>query len=430
MLLKNLKVFKFGGASVKDAESVRNLAEILAKTQHRPLVVVVSAMGKTTNALENYLGQIVAHPSDVTRALGPVKEYHLEICRKLFPAPHAVFGETENLFCEIADKAASAAMQPYAQAYDQVVGYGEILSTLIISHFLALTGIPHHRLDARQVIRTDSNYRRALVDEQLTSASMQHYFESLSTACPLILTQGFIGSDATGHPVTLGREGSDYTAALFAGALNADSVTLWKDVPGVMSADPALYPDAIPFHFVSYREAVELTYYGASVIHPKTIKPLENQSIPLYVKSFLNPSQTGTRIGPGSGTDPALPSRICKPAQALISLSNPDLSFITPQNLADTLAACKQHGIAVNLIQNSALTLSVCVDDQNHKTEALIALLQKNFNVRYNRNLSLITIRHYSSAPDIIGETTRWGEILLEQRSRLTAQFVLKNPKT
>ena len=209
MHLKNLKVFKFGGASVKDAESVRNLAEILAQTQHRPLVVVVSAMGKTTNALENYLGQIVALPSDVTRALNPVKEYHLEICRKLFPDAHAVFDETENLFCEIAEKAASASMQPFDQAYDQVVGYGEILSTLIISHFLALTGIPHHRLDARKVIRTDSNYRRALVDEQLTSASMQHYFKSLPTACPLILTQGFIGSDATGHPVTLGREGSD-----------------------------------------------------------------------------------------------------------------------------------------------------------------------------------------------------------------------------
>jgi len=422
-----LKVYKFGGASVKDAPSVRNLAGILATTDQRPLFVVVSAMGKTTNALEKALEGICQQAWSAPEALRPLKEYHLEICRELFPAGHAVFDEIESLFIEMANKALTAAQYPYDQAYDMLVGYGEILSTRIISQALLLHGIPHHWLDARRVIRTDSTFRRAVVDEHLTTGSIQLYLESLPSVCTLILTQGFIGSDAAGNPVTLGREGSDYTAALFAGALNAESVTLWKDVPGVMSADPVLYPDAIPFSFVSYREAVELTYYGASVIHPKTIKPLENSGIPLYVKSFLNPSLTGTRIGPGSGTDPALPSRICKPSQALISLSNPDLSFITPENLADTLAACHQQGIAVNLIQNSALSLSVCVDDMNQKTGPLIAFLQQKFRVRYNRNLSLITIRHYSLSPELIEETTRGGEILLEQRSRLTAQFVMKN---
>ena len=241
----------------------------------------------------------------------------------------------------------------------------------------------------------------------------------------MVVTQGFIGRSQDGNSVTLGREGSDYSASLFAGALQAESITLWKDVPGVMNADPVLFPGAAPFSFVSYREAVELTFYGASVIHPKTIKPLENAGIPLYVKSFLHPSEPGTRIEDGQGTLPAVPSLIVKKGQILISLSNPDLSFITSENLAHALGAFTRTGMPVRLLQYSALSLSVCSDDTGPETEILIRELQTHYQVKYNRNLTLVTIRHYGLDPSLTGEAISGREIILEQRSRITAQFVL-----
>ncbi|MGC8866183.1 MAG: aspartate kinase [Bacteroidales bacterium] len=417
-----MKVFKFGGASVKDASGVRNLFRIVSSEADRPLVLVVSAMGKTTNALEGVLKLARENRAkEAQEAIEQIIQQHKSICKDLFSESHPVFEKLDEAAEEMEQAALRAQVLPYNQAYDQLVGLGEIVSTQIVSAFFNDNRLSHQWLDARQFIRTDSNWRMASVlMEETRNAIRAIDFAQF----PVILTQGFIGSNAAGEMTTLGREGSDYTAALFAWALSAESLTLWKDVPGVMSADPAVYADAETYSFIPYREAVELTYYGASVIHPKTIKPLENADIPLFVKSFKDPSSLGTRIAAGDVTIPATPSRIRKTGQVLITLKPSDLAFVTESMMAEVLQEFHQAGIRINLMQNSALSLSFCLDYDPVRIDPLLHSLSSRFKVKYNTGLTLLTIRHYAHQPEIIFQETQNRKVMVEQRSRSTAQFI------
>lgn len=417
-----MKVFKFGGASVKDAQGVRNLCEIVKAEPHRPLVIVVSAMGKTTNALEAILRLAMDDKPDAAgKAIRALIQQHRAICQQLFPGEHQIFAELYQKEVFLDELTYSIKALPYNQAYDSLVGHGELISTAIVGAYLHQAGLMHQWIDARKFIRTDSSWRMAQVDLEETRKAIQA-IDFKQTG--LVITQGFIGSNSSGEMTTLGREGSDYTAALFAWALRAESLTLWKDVPGVMSADPAVYSDAVTFSFIPYREAVELTYYGASVIHPKTIKPLENAGIPLYVKSFKNPSLPGTRIAAGEVTIPATPSRIRKTGQVLITLKPVDLSFVTESMMAEVLQEFHQAGVRINLMQNSALSLSFCVDYDSIRLDPLLKTLSGRFKVKYNTDLTLLTIRHYAHQPEIILNETQHRKILVEQRSRSTVQFI------
>jgi aspartate kinase len=417
-----MKVFKFGGASVKDAAGVRNLYDIVGSESNRPLVVVVSAMGKTTNALEGVLQlSIKGKYREAEKAIDNVIAMHKDICRELFLENHPIFEKLAWAARDLKKASLGAPSMSYNQAYDSLVGLGELLSTQIVSAWLLEKGLNHQWLDARKYILTDSSWRMASVKMEETRKQICTLDFSKAD---IALTQGFIGSNETGEMTTLGREGSDYTAALFAWALDAESLTLWKDVPGVMSADPAFYPDAEVFSFIPYREAVELTYYGASVIHPKTIKPLENADIPLFVKSFKNPSLPGTRIASGEATVPAVPSRIRKTRQVLITLKPSDLSFVSESMMAGVLYEFHSAGVRINLMQNSALSLSVCVDYDQVRIDPLLCALSGRFRLKYNTDLTLLTIRHYLHQPDIIAREINNRKILLEQRSRSTAQFV------
>ncbi|OQC59496.1 MAG: Bifunctional aspartokinase/homoserine dehydrogenase 2 [Bacteroidetes bacterium ADurb.Bin012] len=421
-----MEVFKFGGASLKDAQSIKNIVEILNSYHYLDqLVVVVSAMGKTTNAFEKFLSLVYSGSANFQEAITPIKSFHWEVCRQLFAPEHDFWKELEAIFDEIREQSAELSALPYDMAYDRIVGYGEILASRIFSVYQNTQGIDHQWLDARSVIRTDSCYRAANVNIELSCNRIRVWFQQNTDSRYRIITQGFIGQDMQGNMVTLGREGSDYSAALFATALSANSVVLWKDVPGVMNADPDFYAQAMPFQFVSYREAIELTYYGAKIIHPKTIKPLENAGIPLFVRPFLHPTEQGTRIGPGIGTIPQIPSIIHKSNQILITISHKDLSFITEKTLSTVLSVFDNFALKINLMQNSALTFSICLDDIGNKIDEIFTQLMKFYEVKYNRQLTLLTFRHYAQQPRIIDQWIEGKLILVEQRSRNTAQYVI-----
>ena len=421
-----MEVFKFGGASLKDAQALKNMAEILISYHDiEQLVVVISAMGKTTNAFEKFLQIIYNGSANFQEAFEPIKSFHLEVCYQLFPQEHFFWKELEKIFDEIQQQSTRLSSLPYDMAYDRIVGYGEILASRIFSVYLNTRGINHQWLDARSVIRTDSCFRAANVDIELSYDRIRLWFQQNTTSRYRIITQGFIGRDMQDNMVTLGREGSDYSAALFATALSAEKVVLWKDVPGVMNADPDFYPQAVTFQFVSYREAVELTYYGAKIIHPKTIKPLENAEIPLYVRPFLHPAEQGTLIGPGAGTIPKIPSIIHKNNQILITISHKDLAFITEKTLSTVLAMFDNFALKINLMQNSALTFSVCLDDEGSRVEDILTQLMESFEVKYNRQLTLLTFRNYAQQPQFIDQWIEGKLILVEQRSRNTAQYVI-----
>ncbi|MBK7174603.1 MAG: aspartate kinase [Bacteroidales bacterium] len=425
-----MKVFKFGGASVKDADAVRNVALILKNYQHDDLVIIVSAMGKTTNALEKVLSDWFSQDEMKQQHLEEIFEYHLNIMHELFhDGQHPVFFKSGLLFGELEGHLSSSATLGYDYQYDQVVSFGELLSTLIVSEFLAAEGFNCRLLDARELIRTDDTWREGKVDWEITSQLIKNQLQKTSekdTQPPLMsVTQGFIGATEQGHTTTLGREGSDYTAAIFSYVLNASEMTVWKDVPGILNADPKYFDDTVLIKDISYREAIELTYYGASVIHPKTIKPLQNKNIPLFIKSFIDSTKTGTVIQQGTINDHLIPSFIFKVNQVLISISPRDFSFIDEQNLSDILAIFASRNIHIHLMQNSALSFSVCVDYNERRLNELFQLLEKDFRVLFNTGLELITIRHYDQAT--IDRVMADGkEILLEMRSRITAQFVVK----
>jgi len=420
-----MKVFKFGGASVKDADSVKNVAEIIRLFPGEPLVVVISAMGKTTNALEKVVKAHCEKNGEANQFLQEVKSYHEGVLENLFPDQNAeVYGKVNNLFVEI-DWVLEEEPRTYDFVYDQIVSVGELISTSIVQAYLDAQGIACKWLDIRDCIHTDNTYREGKVDWEESEKRVKQTFSTLiNDRNPIVVTQGFIGATSENYTTTLGREGSDYTAAIIAYLLNAESVTIWKDVPGVLNADPKFFNDAQKLEQLSYHDAIELAYYGASVIHPKTIKPLENKDIPLYVKSFLQPQAKGTVVGKDLTTKPQVPSFIFKSNQVLVSLAAKDFAFIAEDNLSSIFATFVKCGVKMNLMQNSAISFSVCFDDDPFKTKKLIDLLKKDYWVRYNEGLQLYTIRYYY--PSTIENLSQGREILLEQRSRTTAQLVMK----
>jgi aspartate kinase len=416
-----MHVYKFGGASVKDANAIENVASIV-KT-YSPTVVVVSAMGKTTNALEAVVNAGFYKEGDAKALLQKVKLFHNEIMLQLFAPEDEVFTTVNNFWVEI-EWALEEEARSYAFLYDQIVSIGELVATTIIAAFLNLQGIKTKWIDARSFIQTDNNYRQAQILWPQTIAQVQHNLLPVAQQQTVVLTQGFIGGTSENYTTTLGREGSDYTAAIIAYCIDAQAVTIWKDVPGVLNADPKFFTDAQKLEQISYHDAIELTYYGATVIHPKTIKPLENKGIPLYVKSFVKPESSGTVIGKDLQTKPFIPSYIFKNNQVLISIGSKDFSFIAEAGLSHLFGLFAQAGVKINLMQNSAISFSVCVDDDVFVLPQLIETIKKDYRVRFNNGLVLYTIRHYNQFT--IDKLLQKGTTIVEQRSRNTAQFVLQ----
>jgi len=427
-----MRVFKFGGASVKDPDSVRNVARIIREHGGGPLVVVVSAMGQTTNSLEKLTALFMEGKTDEMLGLyGQIRTFHFDIAAALFPGgQHRIYHILEQSFYHLLYYINEQPGQNYNYEYDRIVSAGEIFSTLIVSHYLNGHGIRNQLFPAQKLIITDANFRDAHIDWILTPRLIRSKLSPYLKPAPgsdkpsIVLTQGFIGGTSQGFTTTLGREGSDYTAAIIAYSLHASEVVIWKDVPGLMNADPKLFSDTMLMPNISYQEAIELAYYGARVIHPKTIKPLLSKGIPLKVKSFFEPDSPGTVIDRHHENDHLLPSYIFKPDQVLASIFPRDFSFIAEHNLSRIFADFARHGVKINLMQNSAISFSVCFDRDRIKTPALLRDLGKNFNVKYNDNLQLITIRHYDRAET--GLLLQGREVLLEQKSRTTMQMVVR----
>ncbi|MBQ0734907.1 aspartate kinase [Aquimarina celericrescens] len=417
-----MRVFKFGGASVKDATAVKNVTKVLEITGYSELLVVVSAMGKTTNALERIVESYLFGNGDLKDLTNNLKKYHFQILDELFDTKqHLVFKRVENLFDDLKTTLERNKSTQYDYIYDQVVSYGELISSTIISDYLNETGYRNEWLDARELIKTDAVYRDAEVDWENTQKRIVKKVNKKS----LTVTQGFISSDKNNFTTTLGREGSDYTAGIFAYCLGADSVSIWKDVPGVLNADPRVFKNTQLLSHISYNEAIELAFYGASVIHPKTIQPLQRKEIPLNVKSFLHPNSEGTSVKKGQPLDPYTPCYIVKKDQILVSLSSLDFSFIVEDNISEIFSLFHEHHIKVDLIQNSAISFSVCLNDKFDHFEGLLGKLKAKFKVTYNTNVSLYTIRHFTEKA--IQSLEKDKDILLKQITRETYQMVARD---
>ena len=424
--MREIFVEKFGGASVNSATSIKNVISIL-QLDEKARVVVVSAMGKTTNSLEKIVDLWYRFTRLNQEEFDFIKAYHISIVKELFENTSALdiaLSMVEEIFSDLKQNLLSLNPKDYDFLYDSIVSYGEKISTAILSLYMTSLDINHRLIAAQEVIKTDNSYRGAQVDWKKTEKEVKEKLNNLFLETDLVLTQGFIGSTREGYTTTLGREGSDYSAAILAYCLNAKSLTIWKDVDGLMSADPKRMLDAKKLEQVPYREAIELSYYGASVIHPKTIKPLENKAIPLYVKSFLNPEKEGTVITHAEEVKPLVPNYIFKDKQTLLSVSAKDFSFIVEENVANIFSQLSCFGVKVNLIQNSALTFSVCFDQNDYVLPRLIEALQQDYNVKYNNDLQLITIRHYTQ--ETIENLNKKGRILIEQKNRVTLQCLIE----
>jgi len=416
-----MRVFKFGGASVKDAEGVKNLAAVLNATGYDNTLVVVSAMGKTTNAMELVIKNYFENKAELLSSIHEVIKFHNEILLDLFNNErHEVFATVKALFNELTLFFKSNKSPDYNYVYDQAIGFGELISTRIISYYLNEIGYNNNWIDVRDFIKTDNYYRRSNVNWEQTQDKITSSFNSSI----LNITQGFLGSDANNFTTTLGREGSDYTAAIFAYCLNANSVTIWKDVPGILNADPRYFENAQLLHQISYREAIELAFYGASVIHPKTLQPLQRKEIPLYVKSFLNPQAEGTCVSKGQALEPEIPCFIVKKNQILISLSSLDFSYIVEENISEIFSLLHLYKMKVDVIQNSAISFSVCIDNLYNNLEKLLQHLKAKFKVTCYDSVSLYTIRHYNDVA--IKELEKDKTVLLKQLTQGTVQIVTK----
>ncbi|QNK76693.1 aspartate kinase [Winogradskyella undariae] len=416
-----MQIYKFGGASVKDADGVKNLAQVLKTTGYENTLVVISAMGKTTNCMELVIKNYFEHKNELQSAINEVIKYHNDILIDLFENNrHQVFTDIKTLFEELNAFFKSNKSPDYNYVYDQVIGYGELISTTIISRYLNEIGLKNNWLDVREFIKTDNYYRHSNVNWEATQQNIS------SNLDPKVLniTQGFLGSDANNFTTTLGREGSDYTAAIFAYCLNANSVTIWKDVPGVLNADPRHFENAQLLHQISYREAIELAFYGASVIHPKTLQPLQQKEIPLFVKSFLNPEEAGTCVSKGKTLEPKIPCFIVKKNQTLISLSSLDFSYIMEDNISEIFSLLHLYKMKVDMIQSSAISFSVCIDNLYDNLEKLLQHLKAKFKVTCHNNVSLYTIRHYNE--DVVKELEKNKTVLLKQLAQVTVQIVTK----
>jgi aspartate kinase len=423
----HVDIFKFGGGTVNSAEGVRNISRILKLYPGKPVMIVISAMGKTTNALEQCLRlHMEGDAAGVSETFYRLKDFHLDIAHELFAdKSHPVFREMEEHFESLRTVLKDIPNAGYDELYGRIVGVGELISATLVSQFLTFEGYPVRPFDARSMIITDENFRDGKVDWKKTQLAIQKYLFPWFQGGKgrLGMTQGFIGRSVSGKPTTLGREGSDYTAAIIAYCLRAREVTIWKDVPGVMNADPKWFENPVKLDTLSYHEAVELAYYGATVIHPKTVKPLENARIILHVKSVLRPGDEGSRILALNDWTIDTPLYIRKQNQVLISLSPRDFSFIVEENLSQLFSILADMHIKVNVMQNSAISFSFCIDHDPVTIGPLIPELQKTYEVRYNEEVELFTIRHYSD--ESIRRITSGRQVLLEQKTRHTVHLAL-----
>ncbi|MBN1252351.1 MAG: aspartate kinase [Bacteroidales bacterium] len=418
-------VFKFGGASVKNAVSVKNLFSILNKYTDNQIIVVVSAMGKITSALESILDKYF-NKSDFKSDFDILKNFHLDIISELFEDDYSdIYSDFNLLISELENRLSINPSSSYDYEYDQIVSFGEIFSTKIVSEYLKFMHIKNEWIDIRKFLKTDSIYRDAKINWELSERLLKNEIDF--TQQKIYLTQGFIASNQNNNVTTLGREGSDFTAAVLAYVFDAEKLIIWKDVEGVFNSDPNEYKDVIKLDSISFTEAVELAYYGAKIIHPKTIKPLQNKNIVLEVKSFKNPEKQGTIISNSTennlGVSPNVPIYIAKNNQILISIAPRDFSFIAEENLSNIFYVLAKYRVKVNLLQNSAVSFSICVDYDKNKVDAALSELNQDYKVLYNLNLTLITIRHYDS--EIINEMTNKRKIFVQQKSRHTARFVV-----
>ncbi len=412
-----MKVFKFGGASVKDAEGVKNVALVLESQGFKECLLVVSAMGKTTNALEKVV-ELYFKKNDHQSEIAKIKNNHIEIAKGLFQENHAVFAEISLFFDDIESFLRRNKSPNYNFVYDQVVSCGELISSKILSEYLNEIQFFNQWLDSRDYIKTDNTYREGLVDWQKTEENITSLNQKVC-----YVTQGFIGSDDNNFTVTLGREGSDYTAAIYAYCLNAESMTIWKDVPGVMTGDPRKFDDVSLLSNISYEEAIEMAYYGASVIHPKTLQPLKQKHIPFYVKSFVEPQKPGTKV---SVTDDnqQVESYILKEHQVLMNISTRDFSFIAEEHLSLIFNELAKNKIKISLMQNSAISLALCLEDKYNNIDEVAEELKKTFNTEIIKDVSLFTIRNTNL--ENISRFYKDKKVLLEQISKKTLQMVIQ----
>lgn len=420
-----MKVFKFGGASVKDAEAVKNVASIIGRYKGQKLGVVISAMGKTTNAMESIVEALWKRDQELfNERVNERREFHQEIIDELFEDGSTISREMNTLFDQLLENYDSTLPDNYDFEYDQIVSLGEILSTKIVTAYLYHSGYNVQWVDARKLIRTDNKYREGGVDWDKTETLFETNFMPLFNEVDVLITQGFIGHTSEGLTTTLGREGSDYSAGIMAFCSNAESVTIWKDVPGMLNADPKYFDNTVKLDKISFREAIELSYYGASVIHPKTIKPLQNKGIPLYVRSFIDPTAEGTVIQSEMDNDHLIPSFIFKMNQALFSITPKDFSFIVEENLSDIFERLSRAKAKINVMQNSALNFNILLDEDKVDVERILDVFSDSYDVKFNGGLELVTIRHYDQPT--IDRVTEGKEILLEQKTRQTARLIVK----
>ncbi len=415
-----MKVFKFGGASVKDHHGVINLFNIVKLLKLKKTVIVISAMGKTTNAFEKVVNAYFNDLDKINFFIDEIKKMHLNLIRKLFKDINEELEiNIDKIFSELNSFILSNKNMNYSYVYDQIVSNGELLSTLIIHHYLKENGLENTWLDSRICIKTDSYFRDSNLDWMETEKKINSSVDKNL----ITITQGFIGSDSNNNTTTLGREGSDYSAAIFAYALNAKSVTIWKDVPGVLNGDPRIFDDFILLNKISYREAIELAFYGASVIHPKTLQPLQRKEIPLFVKSFEEPLKDGTSVSKGISIDPNVPCFILKSNQVLLKMSSKDFSFILEDNISEIFSLLHKYQMKVELIQNSAISFSVCVNNKYNRLDELISVLKLKYKVKVYNNVDLYTIRHFDI--DSIKLLDKFkGKKILEQRTEKIFQVV------
>lgn len=418
-----MKVFKFGGASLKDAAGVKNVASILQRFKNEPLVIIVSAMGKTTNALEEVVAAHAKQAGKAQELYDALKEKHYAMMRDLFEGDDEIFNLVNDVFVEGEWVLEEKPADNYDYMYDQIVCVGELVSSKITWAYLNKVGLATHWLDARDVVATDNTYREGWVIWDKTKANAQKHVAPLLASGGFVITQGFIGSTSENFTTTLGREGSDYSAAIFSHCLDADSMSIWKDVAGVLTADPRLFDNVVKLDRLSYKEAIEMTYYGASVIHPKTIKPLQNKSIPLFVKCFLDPDAAGTEIS-SDVEDTYPPMVMVEKNQSLLHISTNDYSFVAEHHMARLFTKLADLRLFVNMMQNTAISFTICVQNAPERIEKFVNAVSDEFKVKSEENLELITIRHYNS--ETIENLKKGKVVLFEERIRNTMQMVVK----
>ena len=413
-----MKVFKFGGASVKNSDSIRNIVEIIRSYGTNELIVVVSAMDKTTNALENVLELYLKNNQEYLQKIDQIFIFHDKICRDLFPKNHNVFSGLKNIITKLVSFLKNNKSPNYSFVYDQTVSYGELISTFIINSYFIEEKLKTNFIDARNCIKTDSNYRGGNIIWDKTNENIRDNIKINQ----LNLTQGFIASDKNNFNVTLGREGSDYSAAIFAFAVNAESLTIWKDVKGLLNGDPKYFKNTELIKTISYSEAIELAFYGASVIHPKTLQPLQKKEIPLYVKSFEKPDQNGTEINKNLELSPKVPCYIFKNKMIFIKIFSLDFSFAIDENLSHIFKKIDECKMKVDVIQNSAISFSICLNDKYDQIDNLLKNLQEKFKIEVFKNTSLYTIRHFDEKS--IEVVSKGKKLLLEQRTEKTVKLI------